>query len=360
MWGGNGHRTVAVIIWTPQDSQALVLGVGPLHLHVVPGDLLEVPGADVADLPVDLVVPAGPRHRVGDRLAELVGASAGEGVERRHPSQAARARGGLHHRVLVLADRVVVAAVVLARLAPAHDGDDARLEIDEVQRVARGLRHRLGGDPGLELPADRRVRHAAHRRARGDQLGPTKPPVPDALAGDAVLLELRHERAGHDGLKELVEVLHHRAAGGLAPLLAPEDREHLDGGEERPVVVRQMRGRRGHVRRAVEQIGAGGLAPEAPQLVDRHGRLGIVERHDADVLARRELRAAGPGPSRGLPLRDHARLALLHRILLRAESRRCWVIPFTEGSAGWSGDPIFLRLLYRPGNVYRIDTTGLG
>src|SRR6266446_5411856 len=31
--------------------------------HGVPRDLLEVPGADVADLPVDLLVPAGPRHR---------------------------------------------------------------------------------------------------------------------------------------------------------------------------------------------------------------------------------------------------------------------------------------------------------
>src|SRR5207302_9283038 len=36
-------------------SHAPVVGVRPLQLHGVPGDLLEVPGADVADLAVDVV-----------------------------------------------------------------------------------------------------------------------------------------------------------------------------------------------------------------------------------------------------------------------------------------------------------------
>src|SRR6059058_3560946 len=47
-------------------------GVRPLALDDVPADGLRLPCADVTDLTDGVVVPPGPGHRIGDRLAQLV------------------------------------------------------------------------------------------------------------------------------------------------------------------------------------------------------------------------------------------------------------------------------------------------
>src|SRR5207245_5288169 len=127
------------------DTLSLV--VRPLHLHGVAGHLLEVPGADVADLTVHVVVPASAGNRVGDRLAQLVGAGARHRVQRRKTAQTASAGRVRHHRVVRFAGVVVIAAVALAGAAAAHDRDDARIEVDEVERVPGDLRYRPGSDP---------------------------------------------------------------------------------------------------------------------------------------------------------------------------------------------------------------------
>src|SRR5438552_16788813 len=70
----------------PVPARALSAGVGlvrPLLLDRIGADPLGLPGADVADLPVNIVIPALARNRIGDGLAELVRARRGERVERR-------------------------------------------------------------------------------------------------------------------------------------------------------------------------------------------------------------------------------------------------------------------------------------
>src|SRR5207302_4034344 len=93
---------------------ALSLLIRPLHLHGVAGDLLEAPGADVADFTVHVVVPPGAGNRIGDRLAQLVGTGPRHRVQRRKAAQTASAGRVGHHRVVRLAGVVVIAAVALA------------------------------------------------------------------------------------------------------------------------------------------------------------------------------------------------------------------------------------------------------
>src|SRR5258708_31318875 len=103
----------------PLGTPALL--IGPLELHRVAIHGLEVPRADVADLAVVVVIPAGPGNRIGDRFTQLVGAGARERVEGVHAAETTAAGRVRHYRVINSPGMVVVAAVVLAGTAPAHD-----------------------------------------------------------------------------------------------------------------------------------------------------------------------------------------------------------------------------------------------
>src|SRR6478735_9100189 len=80
---GRGTRSAGRGTSKARSSHALILGVGPLLLHPVGSNLLLLPGANVADLAICIVVPPGSWHRVGDGFAELMGADRGEPVEER-------------------------------------------------------------------------------------------------------------------------------------------------------------------------------------------------------------------------------------------------------------------------------------
>ena len=71
VWAGLGAR-----------SDAGAGGVGPFELHGVAGEGLGLPGADVADFAVVVVVPSAARDRIGDRLAQFVGAGRRQRGER--------------------------------------------------------------------------------------------------------------------------------------------------------------------------------------------------------------------------------------------------------------------------------------
>src|SRR5262244_3448903 len=90
-------------------------GVGPFELHCVSVQLLGFPGANVADLPVRVVVPALSRHWIGNGFAQLMRRRGGQGVEHVEFALATGAirigHGGVED---VVAGGVVVAAKIAA------------------------------------------------------------------------------------------------------------------------------------------------------------------------------------------------------------------------------------------------------
>src|SRR5215471_20817295 len=85
--------------------------VGPFELHRVSIQLLCLPGANVADLTVRIVVPALSRDRIGNGFAQLMRGRGGQGVERREPALASGAIRIGHGRVEdIIAGGVVIAA----------------------------------------------------------------------------------------------------------------------------------------------------------------------------------------------------------------------------------------------------------
>src|SRR5882762_11217170 len=95
--------------------EALIGLIRPLQLYRVVADLLGLPGTDVADLAVGVVVPALPRDRIGDRFAQFVRCGRGQRLPGREAAAAAGATRIGHHRVKDLArDIVVVPAECLA------------------------------------------------------------------------------------------------------------------------------------------------------------------------------------------------------------------------------------------------------
>jgi hypothetical protein len=60
---------------------AAFLRVGPLELHSVHPELLGLPGADVPDLAVRIVIPAGAGHGVGNGLTQLMRARRCQGIQ---------------------------------------------------------------------------------------------------------------------------------------------------------------------------------------------------------------------------------------------------------------------------------------
>src|SRR5581483_6439941 len=94
-----------------------VIGViRPLHLHGVVADLLDLPGANVADLPIILVVPSLSWDGVSYGLAQLNGTGRGQRVEYGEIACSARAIRIGHHGIENLPiDGIVIAAECLAR-----------------------------------------------------------------------------------------------------------------------------------------------------------------------------------------------------------------------------------------------------
>src|SRR5579864_6792768 len=110
--------------------QALVGLVGPFELDGEATERAGLPGGNVADFAVVVVVPALARDRIGDRFAKFVRCGGSERVERRGAAEAAGTAGVRHHGVEnIVIDRVVVAAENLAgSAAPLSDGDSGRKE----------------------------------------------------------------------------------------------------------------------------------------------------------------------------------------------------------------------------------------
>src|SRR5450755_394075 len=102
------HRTASRWMDTCQPSNAFVRMVRPLQLDHVLADLLGLPGADVTDLAVVVVVPALAWDRIGDGLAQLMRTRGRERVDRRQTSRASRATRIRHRRVEDLSGDVVV------------------------------------------------------------------------------------------------------------------------------------------------------------------------------------------------------------------------------------------------------------
>src|SRR5207237_4139626 len=275
-------------VLTVSVLDALSLLVRPLHLHGVAGDLLEAPGADVADFTVHVVVPPGAGNRVGDRLAQLVGTGSRHRVQRRKTAQASSAGRVRHHRVVRLAGVVVIAAVALAGTSAAHDRDDAGIEVDEVERVPGDLRYRPGNEPLAQLLLEDGIGDASGRRVRADRRAAGQRSVPYGLPGDGVFAQLIDERADEDVSEEPVDPVH-QAPGACraAPELAPEHREDVDVRDQRTVAIREPRIHRRRVRLAIEEILS--FTPQAAELVDRVCGLGMVEWNDAHVLFGGEL-----------------------------------------------------------------------
>ncbi len=116
--------------------QAAVGGVGPFELDGVGAEGAGLPGADVADFAVVVVVPPLAGNGIGDGFAEFVRRGGGKRVESGDAAEAAGAARVRHHGVEdVVVDGVVIAAENFAGGAAAlGDGDSGRKE-DEVERV---------------------------------------------------------------------------------------------------------------------------------------------------------------------------------------------------------------------------------
>src|SRR4051812_2892518 len=95
-----------------------------------------MPGANVANFAVHVVVPATAGNRVGDRLGQLMRTGAGQGIECTQTAQTAVAIGIWHGCIKNLAAYVaMVPAECLTGLRPALNHGYAGREIDEVQEV---------------------------------------------------------------------------------------------------------------------------------------------------------------------------------------------------------------------------------
>ena len=99
----------------PLDT--IVVLIRPFQLHIVVADLLELPGADVTNLTIIVVVPPLAGDRIRDSFCQFVGGSARQGIECIQPTEAARTAGIGHHGVVYLLaiDIAVVATEGLTR-----------------------------------------------------------------------------------------------------------------------------------------------------------------------------------------------------------------------------------------------------
>ena len=149
--------------------QALVCFVGPLELDGEAAERARLPGADVADFTVVVVIPTLAGNGIGDRFAKFVRCGGGERIERRGAAEAARAAGVRHHGVEnIVIDRVVVAAKNLARGAAAlRDGDSGRKE-NKIKCIHRCGRQRARRNLLLQELLDGGIVDRFPRRGSGE------------------------------------------------------------------------------------------------------------------------------------------------------------------------------------------------
>src|SRR5713226_6117069 len=93
-----------------RDLDATVGSVGPFELDGVGAEGARLPGADVADFAVVVVVPALAGDGIGDRFAEFVRRGGGERVESGDAAETAGAARVRHHAV----EDAVIYGVVIA------------------------------------------------------------------------------------------------------------------------------------------------------------------------------------------------------------------------------------------------------
>src|SRR5207249_10278469 len=107
--------------------------IRPFQLNRIIPDLFGLPGADVADLTLNVVVPALSRDRVRYRFAQLVGTRRGHCIQHAQAPRAAAATRIRHDRVEYLAiDVIVVAAESLAGARASLDNYYSRRQIEEI------------------------------------------------------------------------------------------------------------------------------------------------------------------------------------------------------------------------------------
>ena len=133
-------------------------------MNRVEPELLRLPGADVPDLAIRIVVPTLARNGIRDGLAELVGNCRCECVTNGEPAPATLAPGIGHDRVERLGpDHVGVAAETLTGLGTPLSNNHPGRQENEVQGIRTGFRNaRIRGD----LLLDKRPNCAIHVGAR--------------------------------------------------------------------------------------------------------------------------------------------------------------------------------------------------
>src|SRR5713226_5122327 len=130
-----------------RDLDATVGSVGPFELDGVAAEGAGLPGADVADFAVVVVVPALAGNGIGDSFAQLVRSGGGERVESGDASKTAGATGIRHHGVEnTVVDGVVIAAEDFAGGAAALGHGDSGRKENEIESVRGCGGQRACGD----------------------------------------------------------------------------------------------------------------------------------------------------------------------------------------------------------------------
>src|SRR6266404_4691226 len=128
-------------------------------MHRVIPQLLGLPGADITDLPMGVVVPPLAGHRIGDGFAELVRTGGGQSVQVCHPAQAASAIWKGHHGVADAAsESVVIATERLAGTRSTLHHRSSWRKVNEIESVSVGLRNGgVAADLLLQCLLNRRI-----------------------------------------------------------------------------------------------------------------------------------------------------------------------------------------------------------
>jgi len=221
--------------------QAAIGGVGPFELDGIDTEGARLPGADVANFAVVVVVPALARNRIGDRFAELVRRGGSERVESGTAAETASAAWIWHHGVEgVVVDGVVIAAENFAGGATALGDRDAGRKENEIERVGGCGGQRAGGDLLLQEFLDGGIvnRFSRSRSCEGDGAGARA--VADFQTGGAVFAELVEKLAGENEVKELIDLGEQSILRDFIPGGAPEDGEDLHGSQQRSIAIGEL------------------------------------------------------------------------------------------------------------------------
>jgi len=165
-----------------------------------------LPGADVADFAVVVVVPALAGDGVGDGFAEFVRRCGGESIDVGESAETSSAAGIRHDSVEdVVVDGVVIAAEDLAGCGASLNNLHAGWKKYEIEHVGSGGGKGAGRDLRLEHLLNGGVLHGFGWGGGEESVGSDKQAMADFLAGDAVFAQLVEELAAEDEIEKLVE-----------------------------------------------------------------------------------------------------------------------------------------------------------